>query len=153
GLNPYIEDVARRLAVANFVAFAPDGLTSKGGYPNDEEKAAALFREVDGAKMLEDFMASARWLKARPGTNGKIGPVGVCFGRGIVNPMAVRLGPDLAAGVPFYGVQPSAADVAKIKAPINAQYAGNDTRISGGWPAFDKELTEAKVPHEGHIYP
>ena len=152
GVNPYIEDVARRLAIANFIAFAPDGLTSKGGYPGDEEKAAALFREVDGAKMREDFFASARWVKARPDSTGRLGAIGFCFGGGIVNQLAVGLGSDLAAAVPFYGAQPSAADTAKIKAPINAQYAELDTRLTDGWKAFDAALTEAKVPHEGHIY-
>ncbi len=152
GLNPYIEDVARRLAVANFIAFAPDGLTSVGGYPGDDEKAAALFGEIDGAKMTEDFFAAARWLKSRPDSAGKLGAVGFCFGGGIVNQLAVRMGSDLAAAVPFYGVQPSAADTAKIKAPINAQYGELDTRITSGWQAFDAALTEAHVPHEGHIY-
>ncbi|MGD1038373.1 MAG: dienelactone hydrolase family protein [Roseiarcus sp.] len=152
GLNPYIEDVARRLAVANFIAFAPDGLTSVGGYPGDDEKGAMLFAQVDGAKMRDDFFAAATWLKSRPDSTGKLGAVGFCFGGGVVNQLAVRMGPDLAAAVPFYGVQPSAADTAKIKAPINAQYAELDTRITDGWPAFDAALTEAHVPHEGHIY-
>ncbi len=152
GLNPYIEDVARRLAVAGHVAFAPDGLTSVGGYPGDDEKAAVLFGQVDGAKMREDFLASAVWLKARPDTSGKLGAVGFCYGGGVVNQLAVRMGANLAAAVPFYGVQPSAADAAKIRAPINAQYAELDTRITSGWPAFDAELTAAGVPHEGHIY-
>jgi carboxymethylenebutenolidase len=136
GLNPYIEDVARRLAVANFIAFAPDGLTSVGGYPGDDEKAATLFAEVDGAKMSEDFFAAAMWLKSRPDSAGKLGALGFCFGGGAVNQLAVRMGSDLAAAVPFYGVQPNAADAAKIKAPINAQYAELDTRITAGWPAF-----------------
>lgn len=152
GLNPYIEDVARRLAVANFIAFAPDGLTSLGGYPGDEEKAAALFRDVNGAKMIEDFVASATWLKSRADSTGKLGAVGFCFGGGVVNRLAVRMGSDLAAAVPFYGIQPDAADTAKIKTPINAQYAELDPRIMDGWPAFDAALTAAKVTHEGHIY-
>ena len=152
GLNPYIEDVARRFAVANFVALAPDGLTSLGGYPGDDEKGGAMFGMVDRAKMQEDFVAAAQWLKARPESNGKLGAVGFCFGGGVVNNLAVRLGPDMAAGVPFYGAQPNAADAAKIKAPINAQYGELDQRINAGWPAFDAALTAAKVPHEGHIY-
>ena len=152
GLNPYIEDVTRRLAVANFIAFAPDGLTSKGGYPNDEEKAAALFGEVDKGKMFEDFLASALWLKARPDSTGKLGVIGFCFGGTVVNQLAVRMGANLDAAVPFYGAQPNAADTAKIKAPLNAQYAELDTRITGGWAAFDAELTAAQIPHEGHIY-
>jgi carboxymethylenebutenolidase len=152
GLNPYIEDVARRLAVAGYIAFAPDGLTSTGGYPGNDEKTVALFRQVDGAKMREDFLAAALWLKARPDSSGKLGAVGFCFGGGVVNWLAVRMGPDLAAAVPFYGAQPSAADAARIKAPINAQYGELDTRITGGWPAFDAALTAASVPHEGHVY-
>jgi carboxymethylenebutenolidase len=152
GLSPYIQDVARRLAVANFTAFAPDGLTSKGGYPNDEEKAAALFRDIDRAKMMEDFAASANWLKSASFSTGKLGAVGFCYGGTVVNQLAVRMGSDLAAGVPFYGGQPSAADTAKIKAPINAQYAELDKRLTDGWPAFDQALTAAGVPHEGHIY-
>ncbi len=152
GLNPYIEDVARRLAVANFIAFAPDALTSVGGYPGDDEKGLTLFAQLDRAKMGEDFLAAANWLKSSPGSTGKLGAVGFCFGGGIVNQLAVRMGPDLAAGVPFYGAQPSPADTTKIKAPINAQYGELDTRITDGWPAFDAALTQAHVPHEGHIY-
>jgi carboxymethylenebutenolidase len=152
GLNPYIEDVARRLAVADYIAFAPDALTSVGGYPGDDEKGLALFGKLDRAKMAEDFLAAANWLKSRPDGTGKLGAVGFCFGGGVVNQLAVRMGPDLAAGVPFYGVQPSAAEAAGIKAPINAQYGELDTRITNGWPAFDAALTQAHVPHEGHIY-
>jgi carboxymethylenebutenolidase len=152
GLNPYIEDVARRLAVADFIAFAPDALTSVGGYPGDEEKAAALFGKLDRAKMAEDFAASATWLRSRPDGTGKLGAIGFCFGGGVVNQLAVRMGADLAAGVPFYGSQPNAADTAKIKAPLNAQYGELDKRITDGWPAFDAALAEAKVPHEGHVY-
>jgi len=152
GLNPYIEDVARRLAVADFIAFAPDALTSLGGYPGDDEKGLALFGKLDRAKMTEDFLAAANWLRARPESTGKLGAVGFCFGGGIVNQLAVRMGSDLAAGVPFYGAQPNAADAVKIKAPLNAQYGELDTRITEGWPAFDAALTEAQVPHEGHIY-
>jgi carboxymethylenebutenolidase len=152
GLNPYIEDVARRLAVADFIAFAPDALTSLGGYPGDDEKGLALFSQLDRAKMTEDFVAAATWLRARPGSSGKLGAVGFCFGGGVVNQLAVRMGSDLAAGVPFYGAQPNAAEALKIKAPINAQYAELDKRITDGWPAFDAALTEAQVPHEGHIY-
>jgi carboxymethylenebutenolidase len=118
GLNPYIEDVARRLAVADFIAFAPDALTSLGGYPGDDEKGMALFGQLDRGKMAEDFLAAATWLKSRPEGTGRLGAVGFCFGGGVVNQLAVRMGAELAAGVPFYGVQPSAADTAKIKAPI-----------------------------------
>ena len=152
GLNPYIEDVARRLATAGFIAFAPDGLTSVGGANGNDEKGAQLFQQVNGAKMREDFYAAAMWLKNRPDSTGKIGAVGFCFGGGVVNQLAVRMGPELNAGVPFYGGQPSAADAAKIKAPINAQYGELDERITGGWKAFDAALTASGVPHEGHIY-
>jgi len=152
GLNPYIEDVARRLAIANFIAFAPDGLTSVGGYPGDDEKGAALFKEVDPAKMQADFLAAAEWLKALPDSTGKLGAVGFCFGGGVVNRLAVSMGSGLGAAVPFYGLQPNAADAAKIKAPLNAQYGELDKRITGGWPAFDAALTQAGVPHEGHVY-
>src|SRR5581483_9228721 len=124
GLNPYIEDVARRLGTENFIAFAPDGLTSVGGYPGDDEKGGAAFQKVDRQKMAEDFVAAARWLKARPDCTGKIGVVGFCFGGGVANTLAVRLGSDLAAAVPFYGGQPKAEDVAKIKAAMLMQYAG-----------------------------
>ena len=131
GLNPYIEDVARRLATANFLAFAPDGLTSVGGYPGDDEKGATLFGKVDKPKMTEDFIAAAKWLKGRSDCTGKLGAVGFCFGGGVVNTLAVRMGSDLSAGVPFYGAQPNAADTAKIKAPLMLQYAGLDERITG----------------------
>jgi carboxymethylenebutenolidase len=152
GLNPYIEDVARRVAIANYIAFAPDALTSLGGYPGDDEKGLELFGKLDRPKMAEDFFAAATWLKARPDGTGKLGAVGFCFGGGVVNQLAVRMGADLSAGVPFYGVQPKPEDVAKIKAPINAQYGELDTRITDGWPAFDAALSAANVPHEGHIY-
>jgi len=152
GLNPYIEDVARRLAIANFIAFAPDGLTSVGGYTGDDEKGAQLFGQVDNGKMREDFLAAANWLKSRPESSGKLGAVGFCFGGGVVNQLAVRMGSDLAAAVPFYGAQPQTAEVAKIKAPVLAQYGEADTRITSGWPAFDAALKEAKVPHEGYVY-
>jgi carboxymethylenebutenolidase len=152
GLNPYIEDVARRLAVANFIAFAPDGLTSVGGYPGDDEKGAALFGPVDKPKMTEDFIASARWLRARTDCTGKIGAVGFCFGGGIVNTLAVRLGADLSAGVPFYGAQPSAEDAAKIKAPLLLHYASLDTRITGGWPAYEAALKANHATYTAYIY-
>src|SRR3984957_10066939 len=152
GLNPYVQDVARRLAVANFIAFAPDALTSLGGYPGDDEKGLELFQKLDRTKMTEDFFAAATGLKAPPDGAGKVGAVGFCFGGDVVNQLAVRMGADLAAGVPFYGAQPNAADTAKIKAPINAQYGELDTRITGGWPAFDAALSAAGVTPEGHIY-
>jgi carboxymethylenebutenolidase len=153
GLNPHIEDIARRLALANFMAFAPDGLTSVGGYPGDDYKGGELFRQVDGAKMLEDFVAAAQWLKARDDCTGKIGAIGFCYGGGVVNSLAVRLGADLAAGVPFYGAPPAAADVQKIKAAILVQHGELDTRLASTWPAYDAALKAANVPHEGYIYP
>jgi carboxymethylenebutenolidase len=153
GLNPYIEDVARRLAIVNYVALAPDGLTSVGGYPGDEEKATQLFTKVDGGKMREDFYAAANWLKGNAAGTGKLGVVGFCFGGTVTNVLAVRMGSNLSAAVPFYGGQPSAEDTAKINAPLLAHYGELDTRITSGWPAFDKELTAAKVPHEGYVYP
>ena len=132
GLNPYIEDVARRLAVADFLAFAPDALTPLGGYPGDEEKAAQLFAQLDAQKRTEDLAAAAEYLKSRPDCSGKIGAVGFCFGGGIVNTLAVRT-PDLRAAVPFYGAQPSAADTAKIKAPLLIHYAALDDRVNAGF--------------------
>ena len=152
GLNPYIEDVARRLATANFIAFAPDGLTSVGGYPGNDEKGGELFRQVDREKMIQDFVAAARWLKARPDCSGKIGVVGFCFGGGIANTLAVRLGSDLSASVPFYGGQPAAADAGKIKAPLLIHYAGLDTRINGGWPAYEEALKANHVTYTMHMY-
>ncbi len=152
GLNPYIKDVARRLAVTGYMAFAPDSLTTVGGYPGDEEKAAKLFASLDRGKMTEDFHAAAAWLKARSDCTGKLGAVGFCFGGGVVNQLAVWMGGDLNAAVPFYGTQPSAADAAKIKSPLLAHYGALDTRITSGWPAFDAELTAAHVVHEGYVY-
>jgi len=151
GLNPYIEDVARRLAVANFIAFAPDGLTSVGGYPGDDEKGAVAFREVNAGKMTEDFVAAANWLKAHAECTGKIGAVGFCFGGGIVNTLAVRL-PDLGAAAPFYGRQPGAEDTAKIKAPLLIHYAGNDQGINQGWPAFETALKANGKKYTAYTY-
>ena len=152
GLNPYIEDVARRLGTANFMAFAPDGLTSVGGYPGDDEKGGAAFQKVDRAKMTEDFIAAARWLKARPDCTGKIGVVGFCYGGGIANTLAVRMGSDLNAAVPFYGGQPPAAEVSKIKAPLLLHYASLDTRITGNWPAYEEALKANHVNYAGYVY-
>jgi carboxymethylenebutenolidase len=152
GLNPYIEDVARRLALENFVAFAPDALTPLGGYPGDEEKAATLFAELDPKKRLQDFVAGAKFLKSRPECTGKIGAVGFCVGGGVVNNLAVLL-PDLAAAVPFYGNQPSAADTAKIKAPLLIHYAGLDERITSGWPAFEAALKANGALYNEYTYP
>src|SRR5918997_238605 len=152
GLNPYIEDVARRLALANFVAFAPDGLTSVGGYPGGDEEGAALFRKVDGKKMTEDFVAAAKWLKARPDSTGKLGAVGFCFGGGMVNQLAVRLGSDMNAGVAFYGRQAGVDDVPKIAAPLLLQYAGNDERVNAGIPAYEAALKANKKTYALYMY-
>jgi len=152
GLNPYIEDVARRLATANFMAFAPDGLTSVGGYPGDNEKGGQLFAQVDKPKMTQDFLAAAKWLKARPDCTGKIGVVGFCFGGGMANNLAVLMGSDLAAAVPFYGSQPPAAEVSKIKAPLLIHYASLDTRIDMGWPAYEEALKANHVPYTEYMY-
>ena len=152
GLNPYIEDVARRLGTANFMALAPDGLTSVGGYPRNDEKGGQLFQQVDKPKMTEDFIAAARWLKARPDCTGKIGVVGFCFGGGISNTLAVRMGTDLAAAVPFYGGQPPAADAAKIRAPLLLHYASLDTRITGGWPAYEEALKANHITYTAYVY-
>jgi carboxymethylenebutenolidase len=152
GLNPYIEDVARRLALANFIAFAPDGLTSVGGYPGSDEKGAAAFRTVDGKKMMEDFVASAKWLKARSDSTGKLGAVGFCFGGGVVNQLAVRLGADLNAGVAFYGRQPGADDVPKISAPLLLHYAGADQGINAGIAAYEAALKANNKTYALHMY-
>ncbi|HEX7173760.1 MAG TPA: dienelactone hydrolase family protein [Pyrinomonadaceae bacterium] len=152
GLNPYIEDVARRLALAKFVAFAPDGLTSVGGYPGSDEKGAVAFREVDGMKMTEDFVAAAKWLKARPDSTGKLGAVGFCFGGGMVNQLAVRLGADLNAGVAFYGRQAGVDDVPRISAPLLFHYASNDERVNAGIAAYEAALKANKKVYTSHMY-
>jgi carboxymethylenebutenolidase len=152
GLNPYIEDVARRLAKAGYMAFAPDGLTSVGGYPGDDEKGAEAFRKVDGKKMTEDFVAAAQWLKTRKDSKGKLGAVGFCFGGGMVNQLAVRLGKDLSAGVAFYGRQAGVADVPKIQTPLMFHYAGNDERVNAGIAAYEAALKENKKPYESFMY-
>ncbi len=152
GLNPYIEDVARRLGAEEYLAFAPDGLTSAGGYPGDDEKGGQLFAKLDRSKMTEDFLAAARWLKARPDCTGKIAVIGFCFGGGIANTLAVRMGAELAAAVPFYGSQPPAADVPKIKAALLLHYASLDTRINAGWPAYEEALKANRVAYTAYIY-
>ncbi|MGH9660112.1 MAG: dienelactone hydrolase family protein [Bryobacteraceae bacterium] len=152
GLNPYIEDVARRVGAANYIAFAPDGLTSAGGYPGNDEAGGKLFQQVDRAKMTEDFVAAALWLKARADSTGKIGVVGFCFGGGISNTLAVRLGADLAAAVPFYGGQAPAAETPKIKAALLLHYASLDKRINDGWPAYEEALKANRVSYTAHMY-
>jgi len=153
GLNPHIEDIARRLAVGGFVAFAPDALFPLGGYPGDEDKARELFSKLDQAKTREDFIAAAAVLKARPECTGRIGAVGFCYGGGMVNFLATRLGGGLAAGVAFYGSAPDTADVPKIKAPLMVHSAEQDDRINASWPEFEKALRAAKVHYERFLYP
>ena len=151
GLNPYIEDVARRLGVLGFLAFAPDSLSPFGGYPGDEDKAREMFAKQDRAKMIEDLLAAVPYLKTRPDTTGKLGAVGFCFGGGVVNAMAVRY-PDLAGSVPYYGAQPPAPDVAKIKAPLLIHYASEDPNINKGIPGFEAALKANNVRYEMHTY-
>ncbi len=152
GLNPHIEDIARRLALDGFIAFAPDALYPLGGYPGDEDKARDLFGKLDQTKTRADFVAAARWLQSQPDGNGKLGVVGFCYGGGIANYLATQL-PDLLAAVPFYGAQPKAEDAARIKAQLLIHDAGKDERIRAGWPAYEKALKEAGVHYEYHVYP
>ena len=152
GLNPHIEDIARRFALANFMALAPDGLTSVGGFPGDDYHGGQLFSKVDSKKMAEDFVAAAKWLKARPDCTGKIVATGFCYGGSIANTLAVRLGADIAASAPFYGGPPVKDDVAKIKAAILVHHGELDTRLAATWPAYDAALTLADVPHAWYIY-
>jgi len=152
GLNPYIEDVARRLGVAGYLAFAPDGLTPVGGYPGDDDKGREMQAKLDSKKITEDFIAAAGYLKSHPECTGKIGTVGFCFGGSVNNMMAVRI-PDLAAAVPFYGSQPPASEVPKIKAPLMLHYAGLDERINAGWPAYEAALKANGKTYTAYIYP
>jgi carboxymethylenebutenolidase len=151
GLNPYIADVARRLGVAGFLALAPDVLTPVGGYPGNDDKGRELQATLDPKKMIEDFVAAAVYLKSHPECTGKVGVVGFCYGGGVANTMAVRL-PDLASAVPFYGMQPPAADVAKIKASLLIHYAATDERINAGWPAYEAALKANKVSYSAYFY-
>lgn len=152
GLNPHIEDIARRLAVDGFMAFAPDALTPLGGYPGDEDKAREAFAKLDQAHALNDFLAAATWLRSRPDATGKLGVVGFCYGGGIVHQLAVRL-PDLDAGVPFYGNTPAPAEAAKVKAPLLIQRAEIDERINAAWPAYEAALRAAGVRFTAYQYP
>lgn len=151
GLNPHIEDIARRLALDGYMAFAPDALTHLGGYPGDEDKARELFAKLDQKKIIEDFVACAAWLKSRPDATGKMGVTGFCYGGGIAHTLATRL-PDLNASVPFYGNHPPAADAAKVKAPLLIHFAGVDERINNAWPAYETALKAANVSHTAHTY-
>lgn len=151
GLNPHIEDIARRLALDNFLAFAPDALFPLGGYPGDEDKARELFAKLDQTKTREDFLAAAAFLRQQPECGPRIGVVGFCYGGGIANFLATRL-PDLGAAVPFYGPQPAAEEVPKIRAPLQIHYAENDERINAGWPAYEKALQAAGTKYEMFKY-
>jgi carboxymethylenebutenolidase len=151
GLNPHIEDIARRLALDGFMAFAPDALTPLGGYPGDEDKARELFAKLDQNKTREDFLTCAQWLKARPDGIGKIGVTGFCYGGGMAHTLATRL-PDLAAAVPFYGNHPVAEDAVKVKAPLLIHFAGTDERINAAWPIYEAALQAAGVRYTAHQY-
>lgn len=151
GLNPYIEDVARRLGVEGFLALAPDGLTPVGGYPGNDDEGRQLQAGLDRDKLMEDFVAAAVFLQAHPECTGKVGVVGFCFGGLVSNTLAVRL-PDLAAAVPFYGGQPDPKDVARIRAPLLIHYAENDERVNAGWPAYEEALKAHGVEYTVHFY-
>lgn len=152
GLNPHIEDIARRLALDDFVAFAPDALFPLGGYPGNEDKARELFARLDQSKTREDFVAAAAFTRALPGTNGRLGAVGFCWGGGIVNLLAIRL-PDLNAAVPFYGDAPATDSVRNIKATLQLHFADTDPRINSGWPGYEAALKAAGVKYEAFTYP
>jgi carboxymethylenebutenolidase len=153
GLNPYIEDVARRLALAGFVAFAPDALYPLGGYPGSDDAGRALQQKLDGKKVREDFVAAARFLAVHPACNGQLGVTGFCFGGGMANTLAWRLPELVKAAVPYYGGQPSAEEAAKIKGALLLHFAELDTRVNAGWPAYETALKAAGAEYEAHIYP
>ena len=153
GLNPHIEDVVRRAAVAGFLAIGPDALTSLGGYPGTDEAGAPMQQKLDQGKMMADFVATARYAKAHANSTGRIGVVGFCFGGGVVNNLAVQLGADMAAGVPFYGGQARAEDVPKIKAALLINYAEDDARINAGAAAYEAALKANNIRHEQFTYP
>lgn len=152
GLNPYIEDVTRRLAVAGYLALAPDGLTPAGGYPGNDDQGRELQAALDPRKLLEDFAAAVPYLQSHPECTGRVGVVGFCYGGGVANALAVRF-PELAAAVPFYGIQPAAADVPRIRAALLIHFAETDPRINAGWPAYQAALQAHRIPHTAHIYP
>ena len=153
GLNPYIEDVARRAAVDGFLAFAPDGLAPVGGYPGNDDDGRTLQGNLDQAKLRTDLLNSARFLKTHKLSTGKLGVTGFCFGGSVVNYLATALGPDMQAGAPYYGVAADAGSVAKIKAPLVCHLAENDERVNATYPAFETALKANNVPHQVHIYP
>ena len=152
GLNPHIEDIARRLATDGFIAVAPDALTALGGYPGDEDKARALFQQLDQTRIQADFLAAAQWAQAMPGGNGRLGAVGFCYGGGMVNLLAARM-PTLAAAVPFYGAPAPVAEAGAIKAELLLHFAGNDARINAMWPPYEAALRQAGVRHAAFTYP
>lgn len=152
GLNPHIEDITRRLALEGYLVLAPDALTPLGGYPGDEDKARELFAKLDQTKTREDFVAAAQWLQAHADSTGKTGAVGFCYGGGMVHALAARL-PELAAGVPFYGNLPAAADASRVKAPLQLHFAAVDERINAAWPAYEAALNAAGVRYTAHHYP
>ena len=152
GLNPHIEDIARRTALDKFAAFAPDALTPLGGYPGEEDKARALFQKLDQTRTREDFIAAVAFLQTHPNSTGKVGVVGFCYGGGIANMLSTRV-PDLGAAVPFYGRQAPVEDVPKIKAPLLLHFAENDQGVNAGWPAYEEALKANKVRYTAHIYP
>ena len=153
GLNPHTEDVARRFALENFMAFAPDALTPVGGYPSDDYEGGQLFRTIDRARMTQDFVAAAQWLKSRPDCTGRIGATGFCFGGGMSNTLAVLLGADLEAAAPFYGSPPAPEDVPNIRAAILIHHGALDTRQVEAYPAYEAALESNNTTYEGHIYP
>ena len=153
GLNPHTEDVARRFALENFMAFAPDALTSVGGYPGDDYRGGQLFAKLDNAKRTQDFLAAARWLKARPDCSAKIGVTGFCYGGGVSNTLSVLMGADLGAAAPFYGGPAKPEDVPKIKAAILIHHGALDKALAAGYPAQAAELDKNHVRYEGHVYP
>ena len=152
GLNPHTEDVARRFALQNFMAFAPDALTSVGGYPGDDYKGGLLFSKLDANKRLQDFLAAAQWLKARPDCTGNICATGFCYGGGVSNSLAMMMGADLKAAAPFYGAPTKPEDVPKIKAAILIHHGSLDKALSEGYPAQEAELKKNNITHEGHLW-
>lgn len=153
GLNPYIEDVVRRAGTEGFLALGPDALTSLGGYPGDEDEGRTMQRSLDGSKIVEDFIAAAKYLKEHPACSGSVGVVGFCFGGGMANTLAVRIPEVIKAAVPFYGRQPDSEDVPKIKASLLIQYGELDKRINEGWPDYEAALKKAGINYTMHMYP